>query len=178
MSANKRRGSRPPSGRDRIGPVLGLARAEQAIDTPVKHDFRREPNDKGALEVVLDRTYFERTTINGRLLALATGGVHLEKITPEVTLTPAQRQPVTYRPDGGIDFSNPRQVTDPEQWQELQSEGALLVVSGYVVRKIGAVSTEPQFNFQPHVWDIAEPTQHVSGRLALPVGELRPIDMA
>ncbi len=179
MSRNKRRGPQPLQGRARpIGPVYGLARSLQAVTEPVKHEVRTAWNEKNALEVVFDRTSLDRTRFSVDLLSLAAGQISLDRVYPEFKLTPAQRQPVDYRPDGTFDFHSQRQITDPEQWAELQSEGTLLIVSGCLVKMAGATGTHPNFSFEPRIWDVAEPQHHMRGRLPLPLEAMPDLPVA
>lgn len=168
MSRNRRRGPNALNGRAKpIGPVLGLARAEQAIEDPLKHQVRKIINDAGDEEVVSSRTTLDRTRFSSRLLAIAGGGISFGNVEPAITLSPAQRQSATYAPGGDIRF-DARQVVDIEQWEPLQDPGTILVVSGCLIKMASVGGAPTRFSFEPQVWDVADVAHHSQGRLALP----------
>lgn len=170
--AKKRRGPQPPRGRAKpIGPVLGLARAEEGISEPVKKQLIREATTWGDAEkVVASRERLDNDKFKSRLLAVVGGGVQLGSVGQELSLSPAQRQPATYHPTGDIRFDDPRQVFSAEQWEELESPGSLLVLKGFLGRT-ATPGSGPKFSFEQVVWDVAQPDQHLTGRLALPQAE-------
>jgi hypothetical protein len=170
MSRKNRRGPQPLKGRGApIGPVFGLARAEQIERVPLKYTSETETARDGSTEVKWSRVAIERVKIDAELLVMSAGKIGLKGIhNANISLTAGQRRPLQYSADGNARFDAARQVMDAEQWKGMQEGGKLLVVSGCLVRMTAAVGAPAQFDFRPLMWDVADPEQHVQGKLALP----------
>ncbi len=169
--AKKRRGPQPLKGRARpIGPVLGLARAEEGISEPVREQLITEPVWDDVTRVVARREWLDNSKFRSRLLAISGGGIQLGSVNSELSLSPAQRQLATYHPAGDIRFDDPRQVFSGDQWEDFEDPGSLIVLKGFLGRT-AVPGSGPRFSFEQVVWDAAQPDQHTIGRLVLPQAE-------
>lgn len=169
--AKKRRGPQPPKGRAKpIGPVLGLARAEEGIGDPIRKQLIKEEVWPGVDKVVSSREWLDNFKFRSRLLAVTGGNIQLGSVNPDLTLSPAQRKPATHDPLGDIRFDDPRQIFSEEDWEGLGEPGSLLVMRGFLGRT-AVPGAGPSFNFEPVAWDVTEPDRHMTGKLVLPPAE-------
>jgi hypothetical protein len=170
MSRKNRRGPQPLKGRGApIGPVFGLARAEQIERAPLKHKSKSALNDRGDLELLWSKVLIDKVRINAEILKLAAGKISVDNLqTVGVSLTAGQRKPLEYDAGGNPRLDAARQVMDAEQWRDMQEGGKLLVVSGNLIRLASGMGAPAQFDFLPMMWGVADPEQHAQGKLALP----------
>lgn len=164
---NRRRGPQAPKGRVKpIGPVFALAKIEVPVLEPLREKVVEEENEEGATIVVSRTNHPNKITIPSKLQAISAGNIGLKSVVEDVALTPAQRRPVDYMPDGDIRFPDQRQVTENKEWEVMQDPGTLIIVSGCLIRM--AAGSPQKFDFRPNVWDVADPSQHQHGKLAIP----------
>ena len=97
---------------------------------------------------------------------MAAVGLIWHKITPDLSVTAAQRRTPHYSGDHHVRF-DPLPVTASEAWEELLDDSAdpLLIARGQLSRAVGTVGVA-KFEFEALEWGIAQPSMHQIAQIA------------